>query len=654
MKFLSRIGLACLWLLVAMVARGESSQDWPVIELSAVSSDHNLALAMQGMEPGASWVSVRQHPELLEAPRQASTLWLRARLSNSGAEPIECWLEFFPWSLQAIKVWQRDPLTGAQIEHHSVGLDTPVSVRDIARVRALVPVSIPVGQQVDFLVQIDSSSRPFLKLTSWEPEHFEQQELQRYRLHSVSLVVILTLFVLLLAQRDFKYLLVGIWMLALFVCESEKEGYITALVLGGATEYAAELRFISSAVIKALFIVLSVYILGLHTHRVWRWAPPAVLALTLLYSVLTFVLDTVISLSLLTGLSCLLLAVWPFMVPTALKYHQPRQKTLLALLGGVWVCLSAFFVMYFFAIRYTAEFDMLRIGVGAAIVLGLLLTYARHKNEHDFVLERQLHEREHQARLRLEAVAAGRTRALHEALVAAHKADEAKTAFLGRVTHDLKSPLSAIFGYARLLEGQSETVAHKGRIIDDSARHMLVVVDRLINYAQGIRDIECQPCPVHLPAFFASLEHVVSIQFSDKLLDFSVRLQPEAECTVMGDATLLREVLFNLLENACKYTEAGSVRLDVELRETSVRDGAILDMTVSDTGHGISLHEQSRVFEPFHRAASEHNIPGSGLGLAIVKELVHKMAGDISLYSKLDEGTRITVLLPVRILLGNG
>ena len=115
--------------------------------------------------------------------------------------------------------------------------------------------------------------------------------------------------------------------------------------------------------------------------------------------------------------------------------------------------------------------------------------------------------------------------------------------------------------------------------------------------------------------------------------------------TVLGDQYWLRRILSNLISNAIKFTDEGSIKLSIECV-----DKEFWAVKVTDTGHGIPLEEQVNIFEPFQQGSRKgHASSGSGLGLAIVRDVTELMGGRISLTSVVDQGSTFTVLLPIRL-----
>ena len=233
--------------------------------------------------------------------------------------------------------------------------------------------------------------------------------------------------------------------------------------------------------------------------------------------------------------------------------------------------------------------------------------------------------------------------ALQKAKEAAEAANEAKSRYIVGISHEIRSPLNAIFGYAQLLERGGAVDSHDAvRVIRRSSEHLSDLVDGLLDISKienGLmrisRDTIC------LPEFLEQMVDMFRIQASAKGIEFAYRRSAYLPMFVFTDQKRLRQILINLLSNAIKYTDSGNACLTVRYRNQ------IAEFEVADSGRGIPTEEQTLVFEPFQRGseASVRAIPGTGMGLTITKLLVQMMGGEITLHSAPGQGTRFLVRL---------
>ena len=237
--------------------------------------------------------------------------------------------------------------------------------------------------------------------------------------------------------------------------------------------------------------------------------------------------------------------------------------------------------------------------------------------------------------------------AADEARIAAEAANRTKSIFLANMSHEIRTPMNAILGYAQILGGYDDLSDHHQRAIrtiQTSGEHLL----RLINDVLDISKIEAgreslNPADFDLAGLIQDLGAMFDIRCAEKDLEWRLTNRDLPGVTVNGDESKLRQVLINLLANAVKFTESGSVSLEVEsLGEDRYR------FAVQDTGTGIEAEQIEQIFEPFHQTQAGMEQGGTGLGLAIAHHHVDMMGGQMKLDSASGQGARFefTLILP--------
>jgi signal transduction histidine kinase len=233
----------------------------------------------------------------------------------------------------------------------------------------------------------------------------------------------------------------------------------------------------------------------------------------------------------------------------------------------------------------------------------------------------------------------------------AEAANRAKSAFLANTSHELRTPLNAIIGYAEMLEEDAEQsglpeLVTDLRRIQAAARHLLALINDLLDLAK----IEAGRLELRLEAIPAGEVVQEAIAAAAPLVARN-RNRLETECDggagqVRADRTRLRQCLLNLLSNAAKFTEDGAIRVVVTRERNGTGDG--IAFRVQDTGIGIPLEDQERIFESFHQLDSSHTRKheGTGLGLAITRQLCQLMGGEIRVQSEPGKGSTFTIWLP--------
>ena len=239
-------------------------------------------------------------------------------------------------------------------------------------------------------------------------------------------------------------------------------------------------------------------------------------------------------------------------------------------------------------------------------------------------------------------------RELRNARLVAEAASRAKSEFLAVMSHELRTPLSAIIGYEELLfEGITGPVNQAQRTqlgrIKASATHLLSLIDEVLTLSrvEAGREVMYPEC---IPVLAALHEAAVLAEPLAAAKGLILRVVPPPDgCEVWADATKLRQILLNLLTNAIKFTDGGSVVL-----ETVTCDDTV-EIVVRDTGIGIAPADQDRVFDTFWQVEqkSTRKVGGTGLGLSVSRRLARLMDGELTVSSGLGTGSTFTLRLPI-------
>ncbi|MDO9709291.1 PAS-domain containing protein [Paracraurococcus lichenis] len=243
-------------------------------------------------------------------------------------------------------------------------------------------------------------------------------------------------------------------------------------------------------------------------------------------------------------------------------------------------------------------------------------------------------------------------RAQEQARVAAEANMRARTEFLAMVSHELRTPLNAVIGLSGLLldQGLPEAQAQQIRLIREAGDHLLALVNDILDMTRLERgQLSLQEAPLDIEAVVQAAVGLMAPQAEAKGLGLRLEVAGPLPGPLLGDAGRLRQVLLNLLGNAVKFTDAGSIA--VRLAVLSEAAGTVrLGLSVADTGIGIPPETQARLFDAFVQGESgaTRRFAGAGLGLTICRMLIERMGGSIALESAPGSGSTFRCEIPLR------
>ncbi|MCG8696744.1 MAG: PAS domain S-box protein [Bacteroidales bacterium] len=247
---------------------------------------------------------------------------------------------------------------------------------------------------------------------------------------------------------------------------------------------------------------------------------------------------------------------------------------------------------------------------------------------------------------------------LRSAKKEADRANKLKSEFLANMSHEIRTPLNAVLGYSEILAKKLEEFPEYLAYIEGitkSGKNLISLINDILDLSKiEAGKMEILPEPVNFHDLLKDIAQIFAAKIQIRKIDFKLHIDPQLPQILMLDQKRIRQILFNLVGNALKYTEKGSVVIDVKSNDKIISEQKVgLIIEVKDTGIGIPKQLLTDIFEAFRQSRKQsQKIEGTGLGLSITKRLVEAMDGEISVESKVGEGSTFRVILKDIIIPG--
>jgi signal transduction histidine kinase len=231
--------------------------------------------------------------------------------------------------------------------------------------------------------------------------------------------------------------------------------------------------------------------------------------------------------------------------------------------------------------------------------------------------------------------------------------EKQRTDFLAMITHDFKSPLTCILGFAELISktktdaGDKDTAEMAHSILESGEKLRSLVEDFLVQSKLDSKDIILELTPVEAYAILNEAKKEFAAQAAIKSLTVEIEAADNIS-KLYADRKLVQRALFNLFENAVNYTPAGG-KVTLRAENRLEKDQTFVVVSVTDTGPGIPVYEQKRIFDKYYRLSRTSRIKGTGLGLAIVKGAAEAHGGRVEVESEVGKGSTFRLFIPVNL-----
>ena len=244
--------------------------------------------------------------------------------------------------------------------------------------------------------------------------------------------------------------------------------------------------------------------------------------------------------------------------------------------------------------------------------------------------------------------------ALKNSMEAAEAANQAKTDFLARMSHDIRTPMNAIMGMTAVaamhLDDRERLTDCLGKITV-SSRHLLALINDILDMSKiESGKVSLSEEPFLMADLVDSVATIIKNQAKSKNQDFRIRINDIDHENVIGDTLRLRQVFLNILGNAVKFTpEGGRVTFTIRELESHINGMACFEFVSEDNGIGMDEEFIDTIFDPFSRSKQSANIEGTGLGMPITRNIIRMMSGEITVESKVGVGSKFTVQLHLKL-----
>ena len=242
---------------------------------------------------------------------------------------------------------------------------------------------------------------------------------------------------------------------------------------------------------------------------------------------------------------------------------------------------------------------------------------------------------------------------LKAAYEAANAANRAKSSFLANMSHEIRTPMTAITGMSELLLRRElpENTRNDIQIIQQASSNLISIINDILDFSKiEAGKMEIVPVKYLLSSLCNDVVNIIRMRLHEKPVRLFTNIEGGIPHALIGDETRLRQIILNLLSNAAKYTEKGNIGMSITINRQDA-ENIWLEIVVTDTGKGIEMDDQSKLFNAFFQVATNDKpgIEGTGLGLVITKRLCLAMGGSISVKSEYGKGSTFTAIIPQRI-----
>lgn len=554
----------------------------------------------------------------------SSAHWLRFEVANRSDIPLMRWLEIGHARLEHVSLFER---TAEGWRESVTGTQVPRRDRPVVAAIPVLPLSIPAGQTRIFLVRVQSVTVVGMAATIWEPLAFRSaqahvQLVQAVLMGAVGLAATFSLLAYwFIRTRD--HLAFGLGLVCFTFSEAGLDGLAMEYLWPADRPFMTWMvpLWISGSIVCFLLFYRSFLDLPRHFPALGRIC----VALIAVIAVGAVILDygQWSKLNAVAAASMAAIGVFAGFAAHAKGFRAARW--FLAGMGTLWLSLLPNILVVLWVLPPSPFIQLsLPLAVAIASILTLVALADRLRQ-----LQQAKAQADALAIIRLEEQVKERTYELEEALTEANAANRAKTDFLAHISHDLRTPLHTVIGYAQLIQRGSRRIPPRdgAGAIEASARRLLALIDDLLDYVRGeVGKLRVEPQSIYWHGLMSRIVEDARHLTETAGNRFRVEAHGTFPMAIVVDEQRLRQVLDNLLSNANRHTRFGTVTLAVQATPNAENQSVHLVFRVLDTGCGIPPEKVAEIFKPF--VSGSHGI---GLGLAISRQLAAALRADLRL-----------------------